>query len=137
MNWPSIPSVPPQSLTSILPAHNISNEVISLLGAPIGNLSFVTRHMKEKLLQCDNALKMIDDIDVSRTKFHLHRMTASVCRVHQMFRITLPKVSEPIARLFYEFQIRAYSRLKTSRCLPRSHHKYALPFDLVDVVISQ
>ena len=108
--WPCFPATYPKSLTSLLPSSNISGQGIALLGTPIGSSSYMVRHVSQRLHDVDNALELLEDITDARIKFHLHRLTASVCRIHHLFRLFPPNFSLPFARQFDNAQIRAYSR---------------------------
>ena len=58
---------------------------------------------------------MIDEVPDARIKFHLHRVTASVCKVQRMFRLVNPRETGTIAQNFADDQLRAYSRYNNVR----------------------
>ena len=108
--WPCFSATYPKSLTSLLPSGNISGEGIALLDVPIGSSTYMARHVSQKLHDVNNALELLEDIPDARVKFHLHRVTASVCRLHNLFRHLPPKFFLPFACQFDNAQIQAYSR---------------------------
>ena len=130
MFWPCPPAEYPPSLVSVLPTQNISSEGLELLGVPIGTSAFMARHMRAKLQECDTALTLLDDISDARTQFHLHRMTASVCRVQHMFRLVPPRISTPFAKAFHDSQLKSYSHFNNVPVSASVASQIGLPFRL-------
>ena len=70
----------------------------------------MARHVSQKLHDVENALELLEDIPDARVKFHLHKVTESVCFIHYLFRLVTPNFSLPFSRQSDNAQIRAYSR---------------------------
>ena len=82
-----------------------------MLGAPIGNETFTKAYIRSKFDACTRTLSLIEQVPEARTRFHLHRVTASVCRINHVAALTRPEPA--VTRLMQQFdksQMRHYAK---------------------------
>ena len=115
-------------LTELLPEENISSMGISLLGIPIGKRQYIDARIREKLDSCAAILDSLKDIPDARIKFHMHRVTASACKVYHLFRLTNPRHSLPHALKCDEHQLQDYSLINEIPMSPAVSQQVQLPF---------
>ena len=81
---------------------------LNLLGIPIGTTQCVDPQIEKKLDSCATILESLNDIPDTRIKFHMHRVSASACKIDNPFRLKAPQQSILHALRFDEEQIQAY-----------------------------
>ena len=99
--WPKTLQASLTPLTQQFPLQVPKDGGLALLGAPIGTDEFIQSYFDAKLTSCSNSLRLLDPIPDSRIRFHLHRMTDSVCKVLHVFRLTPPSISMATALMSY------------------------------------
>ena len=107
--WPTTTPSILQSITQNF-LHVSSEGGITLLGAPLGTDAFVKSYLQAKVDLVSDSLTLLDSIPDAQIRFHLHRVSNSVCRVEHVFRLTPPRISLPTAIRFDQDQQAAYSR---------------------------
>ena len=128
--WPTTRPEKSLPLTESFPMHVSGDGGISLLGAPLGTDTFMADFLDTKIKTCSVSLSLLDDIPDARIRFHLHRVTGSVCRVEHSFRLTPPRVSLAPAIRFDDMQRAAYSRFNDVALSPSVSTQIGLPFRL-------
>ena len=98
--WPKQRSDNLQALTAVDSLHVIEDGGVELLGTPIGTELYMAQYLKEKLKKCNTALSHLHCIPEARTRFHLHRVSGSACRMQHLFRLVSPEFSLPFAQQF-------------------------------------
>ena len=107
-----------QTMTHSFPLQITQVSSIALLSAPLGTGEYIKEFLGTKITSVSDSLKLLDDISDTRVRFHMHRVTGSVCKVEHVFRLTPPAVSLPLAVRFDDLQRDAYSRVND---VPLSH----------------
>lgn len=128
--WPTTEPSLLESLTTSFPLHVSQEGGIALLGAPLGTDEFMRSFLEEKIEAVSNSLTLLDSIPDARIRFHLHRVSGSVCRVEHVFRLTPPRISLPSAIRFDQSQKSAYSRFNHVTLSPSISSQIGLPFRL-------
>lgn len=109
--WPTTTSANLSRLLKMFPLDVVYERGIVLLGVPLGTETFFRQHFLYKVHSCNESLHLPEYIPDARTPFHLHRVTATICPVDDVFRLTSPDFSISAAVLFDELQLAAHSRL--------------------------
>ena len=110
--WPvSNPQYP--SCAAVLahfPTCTIAADGTDVLGAPIGNEDFTKTFLRSKISACQRTLGLIAQVPEARTRFHLHRVTASVCRINHVASLTRPDAATTrLMQAFDRSQMRHYA----------------------------
>lgn len=126
--WPSLSPDLLLPLTTVAPLHVIEDGGLELLGAPIGSDSFMTQYITRKLQNCNSALAHLDHIPEARVRFHLHRVSASACRMQHLFRLVPPTFAFSFAQQFDRDQLKAYERFNSVTLSPSLAAQVRLPF---------
>ena len=128
--WPTTTPSLLKSSTQTFPLHVSSKGGIALLSAPLGTEAFVKSYLQAKVDSVSDSLILLDSIPDARIRFHLHRVSSSVCRVEHFFRLTAPVISLPTAIRFDQDQRAANSRLDNIPLSPSISSQISLPFRL-------
>lgn len=132
--WPTDPG-PSSTLRAALPEIPFCTDGIVVLGAPVGSQAFTSStsaFFKDKIDACNTTLDKVSIIGDARTRFHLHRVCASACRLQHAFKLTPPNLSTRAAEKFDRAQLRFYA---TSNNVPVTSsspaaHQVRLPLRL-------
>lgn len=80
-----------------------------LLGAPIGIATLTEMFLRSKIDSCRRTVKLFEQVRDPRARFHMHRLSASACRVTHVFKPGDPHHApdpaaefEPLQRSSYE-----------------------------------
>lgn len=98
--WPSMSPFTRFTLHSVLPIYFSTSPGITLLGAPLGSDAYVNQVPRSKNDECRSLLDSLQNLHDPSFTFHLHRLCASACRMHNFFHLTAPSLSLPHAHEF-------------------------------------
>ena len=98
---------------------------VELLGVRIASREFMGKKLLDEIDECNTALSQIDSITEPRTKFHLHRICGSACRVQHIFRLVPPDIFHPYAENLDKDQILAYTRFSNVPFPTQRPNKFA------------
>lgn len=83
---------------------------LPLLGVPVGTDEYMASHVNDKLEQSQSLLTSLAAVPDPQIRFHLHRLTASTCKMLHLFRLLPPDFASPFASQFDSMQLTAYSK---------------------------
>ena len=126
--WPKQRSDNLQSLTAVDSLHVIEEGRVDLLGAPIENELYMAQYLKEKPKKCNTALSHLHCIPEARTRFHLHHVSGSACRMQHLFRLVPPEFYLPFAQQFDKDQLDMYAHFNNVLLPPSTTAQIRLPF---------
>lgn len=96
-------------------------------GAPVGARQFLDAALDDKIAEVDAVVADVSRIPDARLVFHLHRATASVCRVTHLARLIPTTLLSSIATRLDDRQLRAFCDLSDVPVTSAVSTQVALP----------
>lgn len=115
-------------LLSVLPLEASPRDGITTLGASIGSKEYMLSFLRSRMSRCNELLTELQRIPDARISFHLHRLSASSCKVQHAFQLTPPDISMSLAKEFDKCQMEFYSSINSVPLTRSSIRQIHLPF---------